>query len=111
MATIRASCGECGDVDLTTSDVRVRVCTDDNSGTYLFRCPRCTMTVVKPAEQRTVDLLVSSGVSCQRWRMPAELLEMRPSGPPIGHDDLLEFHEMLDDDALLGNLVASLRDT
>ncbi len=98
MATIRASCGDCGDVDLTTSDVQVRVCSDDNSGSYLFRCPRCAMTVVKPAEQRTVDLLVSSGVTCQMWRMPAELGEPRGRGGAITHDDVLDFHDLLSDD-------------
>ena len=63
MATIRASCEFCGDVELTTADVHVRVCTLDSQGTYSFRCPTCDMTVVKPAEARTVDLLVASGVS------------------------------------------------
>ena len=62
MPTIRATCSDCGDVELTTSDVRVRVCMEDNSGSYLFRCPTCRMAVVKPAEPRIVDLLVASGV-------------------------------------------------
>ena len=70
MATIRASCAECGDVELTTADVRVRVCTADNQGTYAFRCPVCLMTVVKPAEPRTVDLLVASGVTYETWAPP-----------------------------------------
>ena len=60
--TIRATCGQCGDVELTTADVRVRVCIEDNQGSYLFRCPACRMAVVKPAEPRIVDLLVASGV-------------------------------------------------
>src|SRR4051812_36360094 len=73
MATIRATCVECGDVELTTADVRVRVCIEDNSGSYSFRCPHCTMAVVKPAEPRIVDLLVASGVELATWRLPAEL--------------------------------------
>ena len=75
MATIRASCGECGDVELTTDDVHVRVCTGDSQGTYSFRCPVCLMTVIKPAEARTVDLLVASGVSYETWTLPLELSE------------------------------------
>ncbi len=97
MATIRASCHDCGDVELTTADVNVRVCSADNQGTYAFRCPYCSMTVVKPAEPRTIDLLVASGVAMTTWDLPAELSE-RPTGPKITHDDLLDFHQILHDD-------------
>ncbi len=96
MATIRASCETCGDVELTTADVRVRVCIDDNRGEYSFSCPACHMTVVKPAEPRTIDLLVASGVEMDTWTLPAELSEPR-AGQPISHDDLLEFHDQLHD--------------
>ena len=95
--TIRATCGQCGDVELTTADVRVRVCVEDNQGSYLFRCPACRMAVVKPAEPRIVDLLVASGVEFSTWTMPAELREQRPAGPAISHDDLLDFHVLLED--------------
>lgn len=95
MATIRASCPDCGDVELTTADVTVRVCAEDRSGSYAFRCPECAMTVSKAAEQRIVDLLVSSGVRIEHWSLPLELRE-RPMGPPLTHDDLLAFHELLE---------------
>ena len=97
MATIRATCGDCGDVELTTADVHVRVCVEDNSGAYHFRCPHCAMAVVKPAEARIVDLLVASGVEMSTWRLPAELFEPH-AGPRISHDDLLDFHDLLADD-------------
>ncbi len=100
MATIRASCPTCGDVELTTADVRVRVCLDDDRGEYLFRCPICRMTVVKGAEARTIDLLVASGVALDTWSLPAELHETH-QGAPITHDDLLDFHALLEDDASL----------
>jgi hypothetical protein len=107
MATIRATCGDCGDVELTSADVSVRVCTMDNQGTYAFRCPKCQMIVVKPAEHRTIDLLVASGVPLSHWDLPAELDE-RPVGPPLTHDDLLSFHHLLYDDMLFRSAVASL---
>ena len=97
MATIRASCPDCGDVELTTQDMTVRVCADDNRGSYTFRCPECTMTVSKAAEQRIIDLLVSSGVRVEHWTLPLELRE-RPVGVPLTHDDLLSFHELLQGD-------------
>ena len=107
MATIRASCGDCGDVELTTDDVRVRVCSLDNRGSYSFRCPKCQMMVVKPAEHRTIDLLVASGVAMATWDVPAELAEDR-HGPPITYDDLLDFHRLLYDDALFAAALTTL---
>ncbi len=107
MATIRASCPDCGDVELTTADVQVRVCADDNQGSYVFRCPECTMAVIKDAEQRIVDLLVSSGVRLSVWRLPAELQERPTSLPDLTHDDLLDFHELLHrNDAWFARLAA-----
>jgi len=95
MATvIKASCQDCGDVELGVTDVRVRVCSIDEAGTYVFRCPTCQMSVVKPAEARIVDLLVASGVRLEHWDLPAELFEAHP-GAPISHDDLIDFHRLL----------------
>lgn len=105
MATIRASCPECGDVELTTKDMKVRVCAADNSGAYVFRCPMCQLAVTKAAEQRIVDLLVSSGVVLEIWRLPAELAENH-SGDALTHDDLLEFHELLQGDSWFTKLTA-----
>lgn len=104
MATIRASCPDCGDVELTTSDMTVRVCSEDQRGAYAFRCPSCEMAVTKAAEPRIVDLLVSSGVELQVWTMPSELREAKPVGDPFTHDDLLAFHEQLQDDGWLQRL-------
>lgn len=110
MATIRASCETCGDVELTTADVRVRVCTSDSRGEYSFRCPDCDMTVVKGAEPRTIDLLVASGVQLDTWSLPAELGEIK-NGRPINHDDLLEFHDKLHDSGSWNDALSSLLDT
>lgn len=104
MATIRASCGDCGDVELTTRDVEVRVCTHDNQGTYSFRCPNCDLVVVKPAEPRIIELLVASGVRLSTWSLPAELGEPRAGGDPICHDDLLDFHTLMQRDDWIDNL-------
>jgi hypothetical protein len=98
MATIRASCPDCGDVELTTTDITVRVCAEDNRGSYAFRCPSCLMAVTKGAEPRIIDLLVSSGVRLDVWHLPAELHEIRV-GELFTHDDLLTFHELLEGDA------------
>lgn len=96
MATIRVSCPDCGDTEITTADMVVLVCAEDNAGSYRFRCPECGMTTVKGAEQRIVDLLVSSGVRLEVWRLPAEVREIRAkTGAKINHDDLLDFALLL----------------
>ncbi len=94
MATIRATCPTCADVELTTRDLRVQVCSDTNQGSYSFRCPMCRMAVAKQAEPRIIDLLVSSGVQMHVWRLPAELREQKV-GSPLGWDDVLELHDLL----------------
>lgn len=106
MATrIRASCSECGDVELRVDDVQVRICADDNASSYVFRCPRCDMAVVKDAEPRVVDLLLASGVELTTWTLPAELHEGSAGMPPLTHDDLLDFHAALQDDDWLDRLL------
>lgn len=105
VATIRASCPTCGDVELTTGDVRVLLCSTTNEGSYAFRCPACRLAVSKPAEARVVDVLVSSGVRLSVWHMPAELGEVK-TGEPINYDDLLAFHEELQQDDWLDRVVS-----
>lgn len=97
MATIRATCPTCGDVELTTGDVRVMVCSTTNDSSYTFTCPSCRVAVTKAADRRVVDVLVASGVALSVWRLPAELDEPH-AGPPISYDDLLEFHFQLQGD-------------
>jgi len=104
VATIRASCPTCGDVELTTKDVSVQVCSNNNQGSYAFQCPTCRLAVSKPAEPRIVDLLVSSGVKMTVWRLPAELDEAK-GGDPINYDDLLSFHYELAADNWLEQMI------
>lgn len=103
MATIRASCSTCGDVEFTSRDVTVRVCRDDDAGTYTFTCPGCRERVTKDAEPRIVELLVASGVELVTWSLPAELHEVKV-GDPIDHDDLLDFHTLLETDGWMETL-------
>lgn len=94
MALIRATCSDCGDVELRSRDLKVRMCLDSESATYLFRCPVCRMIEVRPAETHVVDVLLAAGVPCIEWHLPAELGEAH-GGDAINHDDVLDFHELL----------------
>jgi hypothetical protein len=108
VTTIRANCPSCGDVQLTAEDLTVRVCADDERGSYCFRCPDCQQAVAKEASRRIVDLLVSSGVRMQVWRLPAELSEVR-IGPPLKPDDLLDFHLLLQREGWFESVAAQVR--
>lgn len=94
MALIRATCSDCGDVELRSRDLKVRVCRDNQSATYLFRCAVCRMIEVRPAEDHVVDVLLAAGVPCTEWNLPAELGEPH-YGDSIDHDDVLDFHDLL----------------
>ena len=93
MATIKATCPMCGDVDLTPRQVRVHVVEaleDSHSRrTYAFGCPQCHEDVEKPADAEVVRLLTSAGVRVDRVPVPAEAREAH-SGGPFGSDDLLD---------------------
>jgi hypothetical protein len=107
MTTIRATCPTCGEVGLTPGDIELRV--DHSEATasfYAFTCPTCVVRVSKPADERVVRLLVSGGVDA----LP--LVRVRPSirtaGPPISHDDLLDFHALLETDDWFEHLLEAV---
>jgi predicted RNA-binding Zn-ribbon protein involved in translation (DUF1610 family) len=105
VATIKAECPDCGAVRLRVRDLTVRVCADNDRGSYRFRCPDCTISVIHDASPAICALLVSVGVEEEIWRLPAELDEAHP-GPAFTHDDLLDFHLLLERDDWTDRLVA-----
>lgn len=110
MTTIKATCPTCGEVSLTPPDIDLRV---DRSGEassfYAFTCPTCLCVVRKPADDRVVRLLVSGGVNVSPVEEPAPRREPRFLGPPISHDDLLDFHALLQTENWFDSLVALVR--
>jgi hypothetical protein len=108
MTTIRATCGTCGDVELTTADVQVMISEDTGEGTYSFRCPLCEDVVVKGSPRHTIDLLVSAGVRYSTWGTPIEM-PLDPEAPAFNYDDLLTFHSLLDDDNAVAGALDALQ--
>lgn len=105
VATIKAECPGCGAVRLRVADLTVRTCADDEGrGAYRFRCPRCEGSVLHDATPAICALLVSVGVDEEIWSLPAELREPR-TGPVLTHDDLLDFHLLLQGDDWQEHLV------
>ena len=111
MTTIKATCPMCGEVTLTPRDIELFV---DPSGeaeaTYSFECPDCGHTIRKPADDRIVRLLISGGVSPlepEPAQAAASEGPKRPDRAPLSHDDLLDFHALLQDPDWFDRLLAS----
>jgi hypothetical protein len=90
MTTIKATCPTCGDVDLKPRDINVVVAPAAGWATYAFTCPNCEDQITKNADDEVVTLLRGAGVTVERVHVPAEALELH-FGPPIAHDDLIDF--------------------
>lgn len=90
MTTIKASCPGCGEVELTSADISLRVCTSATLSYYAFVCPGCRGEIRKPADDHIIQLLMSGGVKAQVWEIPAEAAEPK-CGPRLDYDDLLDF--------------------
>jgi len=90
MTTIKASCPSCGEVELTSDDVRLMICSHPPLSYYAFDCPGCVDEVRKPADEHVVRLLKTGGVEVTVWELPAEALEPK-LGPVLSYDDLLDF--------------------
>lgn len=113
MTRIRATCPVCGEVELTSEDVQVRVLADDDGDVlegsiYRFRCPTCETMVTKSADDRIVGLLESGGVPITRTQMDVlasdaligaqlpEHPEQPTAGAPFTLNDVIDFHELLE---------------
>lgn len=104
MTTIKASCPSCGEVEMTSKDVSLMVCSHPPLSYYAFACPSCREEIRKPADDHVISLLMSGGVRAQVWELPAEALEPKV-GPVLGYDDLLDFAlQLADDDYLVSRI-------
>jgi hypothetical protein len=106
VTTIKASCHDCGEVELTNADVTLMVCSHAALSYYTFVCPKCEHDVRKPADDHVVSLLMSGGVRAVVWEVPAEALE-RHEGPVISYDDVLDFALQLSRSDLLSALAGA----
>lgn len=106
MTTIKATCPACGEVALTPDEMALHV---DSSGagrsSYEFCCPDCGDAVRKPADDRIVRLLMSGGVPVVDDPAEPAALQSRMTGPQFTHDDLLDFHTLLESDGWFGELL------
>lgn len=112
MTTIKATCPSCGEVALTPPDIDLRVDPRDTDASfYAFVCPSCEGDVRKPADDRVVRLLISGGVEAREMVVepPRRRLSERFDWPRLTHDDLLDFHALLQSDCWFDRLVGDDR--
>jgi hypothetical protein len=82
MPTIRARCPACGEIELDSKAVSLRLHPSGDRGTYRYTCPDCFVEVDAPASRRAVALLRAAGVRPASGREDAW-----PSSPPLPFDD------------------------
>lgn len=111
MTAIRIKCPTCGEVDLAPDEMSLFVASSGEQGSYCFTCPECSLEVDRPANRKTVALLIAAGVETTPIPHDAERvlpLEDRspdPHAAPFTLDDVIEFHFLLQDDGTLAGLL------
>lgn len=117
MTRIRASCPECGEIDLLPEDVVLHVVRAPDGlvatgSNYRFSCPDCAGTVTKPADDRIAQLLTTGGVPIEETAAEPALPphpEAPSHGPAFTRDDLLDLHLLLATDDWFEDLLTSVR--
>jgi len=94
VARFEARCAWCGPVGFEADGLKLHVGRAEQS-LFEFACPACGRLNVRSLAVREAATLLAAGIHQTRGLAPFELLEAR-EGPPIGWDDVLEFHEELD---------------
>ena len=122
MTTIRTTCPQCGEVDMTPEAILLSIRDRSGEGSYRFSCPHCRDTIEKPADRKVAALLLSAGVELAEElaqepqgalfradvAMETGCLESRPEGPPLTVDDLISFHFLLQDEDQLSRALQEL---
>jgi hypothetical protein len=115
MTTIRTKCPTCGDVDMAADEISLHLTASGERGAYGFVCPECSVEVNKPANRKTVALLIAAGVEplpleddegMDAAALAFEDLNPRPEATAFTLDDVIAFHFLLDDDAAVAELLS-----
>ncbi len=80
MALAKASCSNCGDIELEKEHMKLRLCVDTSQGSCVYNCPICGRPNTKTLIPQIMGMLVKEGLSLEVWSLPAELSEPRPEG-------------------------------
>lgn len=84
MTTIKTTCTNCGDVELTPDQIALELEPSEDRGSYVFGCPVCGSLQRRTASPRVVSILLATGVA---YRVT------RPD--PITEEEIADFVEAL----------------
>ena len=112
MATIRANCPTCGQVDLPAEEISLEVAGDGERGRYAFACPDCGADIARAADRKVVGLLLAAGATSHdaeapAMELPAEDRNPCPGAPAFTLDDVIDLHFLLQEDAWLAEELAA----
>jgi len=97
-ARIEVQCRTCGRVQIAADAIDLVVDRDTAAASYGFTCPGCDRHIRRPANKTVVRMLELGGVAAHPPLQHPERLDDEAVGlPPFTLDDLLDFHELLQD--------------
>ena len=98
MTTIKATCPQCGDVDLTPRDLVLDVEETLSApvNSFVFHCRCCESQVRGEATVEVARSLERAGVRIRLHRLPAEVRETHV-GPAISEDEVIAFGRLLEE--------------
>ncbi len=97
LTTIRTTCSDCGDIELTQQHLRLELSPEWTSGSYFFVCPYCDHEECRPASQRVVTILLAAGV----------VYEVVETVGPISNDEIDEFRKARETDDWMTDLLSN----
>jgi hypothetical protein len=96
LTSIRTSCIDCGDVELSIDDIALELPDAGGEGRYRFNCPSCGATYHRPASAKVIEALLAIGAA---WHPRSE-------ASPITDTEIAEFVATLDTDDWLGEITS-----
>lgn len=96
MPIIRATCSNCGDVELTSTELKILYCNQTREWSYAFQCPSCKKREARPVEGRVVDILMAAGCRVTYWDRPRESSHQCRDKPLFTEDDASSFCRALE---------------
>ena len=110
MRPVRVNCICSGNIEISSAEVLVRWCVDNNTAAYAFVCPRCSRRECVDFDERSAQLLLAAGARLETWRMPTEVLEHQ-HGPRLTAQFLDDCLAILEDDDRFELAIRTLTDT
>ena len=105
-----ARCPDCA-AETMLDDHNLRLLTSADPGRdarAVFTCPTCGERTSIPVQADVAEALQSCGVPVSHGHPSLGPPALRPPGPPLTHDDLLDMHLLLDQPGWFDDLLAEV---